>query len=263
MLVEVRPVEGKKWHGKVGKDSFTQAKGIEVLLDSATGKYATGLSVEDVKKFGKTLGVDLSDTFDPDTAHPYWGSQAARIKLPNQTMIFDTTKASDYIKVKNLKASKLVANSLKLLNEGAYPDATHVIYDEQEEMEVKASKIQRRNKCVKVLSTLTAEQKINIVQILSDKSVRGRTQDFIDVEIDNIINEKPTQFLRFVEMDKVETYIRAAILEGLAKNTLQKQGVAIYYMGDKIANDYEESVGYFLDPQNSKMKVTLLEKLNN
>jgi hypothetical protein len=261
MLVEVRPIDVKKWHGKTGKDSFTQPKGIEVLLDTATGKYATGLSEEDVKKYSAILGVDLSDTFNPEEPHPYWGTQAARIKLPNQTMIFDTSKPSDYVKVKNLKASKFIANSLKDLNEGNCPEAEFVIFDEQEEMEVKASKIQKRNKCVKVLSSLTADQKVDIVQILSKKSIRNRSQDFIDVEIDAIINSDPDGFLKYVNMDKAETYIRAAILEGVNKNVLQKEGNAIFYMGDKIANDYEECVTMFLDPQNSKLKVSLLEKI--
>lgn len=261
MLVEVRPIEGKKWHGKTGKDSFTQPKSIEVLLDTATGKYATGLTEEEAKKYGGILGVDLSDTFNPEEPHPFWGSQSARIKLPNQTMIFDTSKPSDYVKVKNLKASKFVANSIKELNEGIFPEAEFVIFDEQEEIEIKASKIQKRNKCVKVLSSLTVDQKVDIVQILSKKSVRNRSQDFIDVEIDAIINEQPDEFLKYVNMDKTETYIRAAILEGINKNALQKEGNAIFYMGDKIANDYEECVKLFLDPQNSKLKVSLLEKI--
>ena len=32
-------------------------------------------------------------------------------------------------------------------------------------------------------------------------------------------------------------------------------------MGDKIANSYEDAVEYFLDPQNQKLKVSILEKL--
>ena len=260
MLVEVRPIASKKWHGKEGKDSFTQPKGIEVLYDVSMGCYATGLTPEEAKKYGKLLGKELDDVFNPEEAHPYWGSQAARIKLPNRTIFFDTAKPIEFVKVKNLKASKFVANSIKELTD--FPEAEFVIYDEQEEIQLKASKIQRRNKCIKILSTLTADQKSDIVQIVSNKTLRGRTQDFLDVEIDSIIDINPTEFLRISKMDKTEVYTRAAILEAIHKNILHKEGTAVFYMGDKLANDYEESVEYFLNPQNSKMKVTILEKIN-
>lgn len=261
MLVEVKPIEFNKWHGKKGEQSFTQPRVIEVLVDSMTGKYATGLSEDEVKKYGKLLNANLSDDFDPEVPHPYWGSKAASIVLPNQTTIFDITKPSDYIKVKNMKASKYVANSHKELLAGQWPDAEFVIFDEEEEVQIKASKVQTKNKCIKMLSSMTADQKSDIVQILSNKTVRGRSQDFIDVEIDNIIDSDPQGFLKYSKMDKQEVYIRACILEGLAKNALQKEGTAIYYMGEKIAIDYEMTVEYFLDPQNSKMKVALLEKI--
>ena len=47
MLVEVRPLPEKKWHGKKGKDSFAQPKTIEVLYDEKLGAYATGLTEEE------------------------------------------------------------------------------------------------------------------------------------------------------------------------------------------------------------------------
>lgn len=260
-LVEVKPIDSKRWHGKTGEQSFTQPKVIEVLVDANTGKYATGLTEEETEKYSKLLGQDLSDRFDPETPHPYWSTKAAMIELPNQTKIFDTSKPSDYVKVKNLKASSLVANSQKELLAGNFPNAEFVIYDEEEQVAIKATKIQKKTKCIKMLSSMTADQKADIVMILSEKMVRGRSQDFIDVEIDTIIESNPDGFLKYAKMDKAEVFIRSAIYEGLAKNALQKEGVAIYYMGEKIANDFEDTVSYFLDPQNSKMKIALLEKI--
>lgn len=261
MLVEVKPVDRKKWHGKSGKESFSQPQGFEVLYDAEIGKYATGLTPEEAEKYGKLLGADLSDIFDHDRPHPFWGSQAGKIKLPNQTVIFDTSKPSDFVKVKNMKASKMVANSQKELDEGLWPDAEFVIYSEQEQVEIKASKIQKKNKCIKMLSSLTSEQQKDIAQILSQKSFKGLTQDFLDVEIDKLIADDPDEFLRIANMDKKETYIRAAILEAVHRNVMQKEGVSYYYMGDKVASDYEDTVKYFLDPQNQKIKVAILEKI--
>lgn len=94
-------------------------------------------------------------------------------------------------------------------------------------------------------------------------NLRGRSQDFISVELDKVIEEKPAEFTRLTKMDKAEVYVRATILEHCIKIFWTKESAAIYYMGERLANDYEECVQWFLDPQNSKMKVTIMEKLTS
>jgi len=93
--------------------------------------------------------------------------------------------------------------------------------------------------------------------------LRGRSDNFISVEMDTILEEQATDFLRYATMDKQEVYVRAAILECIHRNILTKEGSAVYYMGEQIGMDYESAVSWFKDPQNSKMKVAILEKINN
>jgi len=261
MLVEVRPLPLEKWHKKKDQEAFAQAKTIEVLYDRQTGAYATGLTPEEAQVYGKRLGVDLSDKFDAEIPHSYWSTKAAQIKLQNATMIFDDTKALDYVRIRNMKASKFVANSMKEWQEGKYPEATHVIFDEKEALQEKASKVETKRKAYQLLSNLTHEDKVNIVRILSEKSVRQQSPNFIEVEIDTIIDEKPLEFLKLIEMGREEVNLRATVLELLSRNILTKEGSAVFYMGDQLATDYEGAVAYFRDPNNSKLKVTILEKL--
>jgi len=263
MLVEVRPIPTKKWHEKEGAESFTQPFVSEVLYDPETGAYATGLTEVEQKKYEGLLGVDLSNTFNANQPHPYWSSAPARIKLPNQTTIFNDEKASDFVKIKNLKASKFCANSQKELDEGLWPEALFVIHDESEEIELKASKIQRKNKCVAIAAKMSLEEQSNVIQIMSDKSLHGRSANFLSVELDKQIEENPAEFIRLTKMDKAEVYVRATILEAIHRNILIKESAAIYYMGERLSNDYEECVAWFLDPQNAKMKVTIMEKLTS
>jgi hypothetical protein len=260
--VEVRPIELEKWHGKKGKESFTQARVIEVLYDSKLGGYATGLTPEEEEKYSKLMGVDLSSTFNYEKPHPYWGSRPAQIKLENATNIFNLENPVDYVKVKNLKASRFVANSVKDLEEGLYPDAMFVIYDEDEEVEKKATKVQLKNKAIASLTKMSLDEKTNICTILSSKNVKGRSQDFIDVEIDKLIEISPSEFLKYAKMDKAETAIRATVLEAIYKNILTKEKGSIYYMSERIGIDYEDAVSWFSDPQNQKIKIAILEKLN-
>jgi hypothetical protein len=261
MLVEVRPIERKKWHGKEAQENFAQPLTIECLYDTKTGKYATGLSEDERKKLEKETGYDLSDEFTNEP-HPFWNSAIAKIKLPARTVVFDTDKPLDYIKVKVLKASKLVANSVREYNEGLYPDALFVIFDEQEEAKIKASKIQKKRKAVQLAIKMSADEKINVIQIMSGKSMRGQSQDFLDVEIDKLIEDDLEGFLKYVKMDSNEVYIRAAILEGIHRNILTKEGNNVLYMGDVIGVTLDEAVNYFLDPQNQKIKASILEKLS-
>lgn len=262
MLVEVRPLPEKKWHGKKGKDSFAQPKGVEVLYDVATGKYATGLTPEEANEYGKLLGVDLSDRFNPNEAHPYWSTKAAEFKLPNHTVILDTRKPGDFVKWKNMKASKKVANSLKEHEEGLWPDATHIIFDESEEVGVKASKIAMADEATLIKMKMSAQDKAHMVQILSNKTVKGRSAEFIEVEIKDIIDTQPLEFLKYAKMGREEVALRANVLEALDKNVLTKERGSVYYMGELIGMDYEAAVEWFRDPNNQKIKVSILEKLN-
>ena len=262
MKIEVRPIDIPRWHGKSGKEAFMQPHTIEALYDSSIGGYATGLTEEEAQEYGKKLGVDLSNTFNQDEPHPFWSSKMAMVKLENRTMIFNDNNSLEYVKVKMLKASKYVANNMKLYNEGFYPEATHVIFDEEEDIEIKASKVQKNNKATQMAMELSKDDQINLIQILSDKSYRGRSQNFIDVEIADILENKLDDFMRYAKMDKKTLYLRAAILEAIHRNILTKEGTSIFYMSDKLGFDFETTLEWFSDPQNQQMKVAILEKLN-
>lgn len=261
MIVEVRPLPSTKWHGKKGKESFSQPKAVEVLYDPEIGGYATGLSDEEAEKYGKLLGADLGKVFNPIEPHPFWSAKASWAKLENKTMILDTERPSDFVKVANMKASKFVANSMKEFDNGLWPDATHVIFSEEEEMELKATKFQSKQAASVQLIDASLDRKIALVQILSNKNVKGRSPNFVDGVLSEIIEEKPEELLIALKMDKEETMIRSTVLEALQKNILTKQGAAIFYMGEKIGVDYEDSIKYFKDPNHQDMKVRLLEKL--
>jgi hypothetical protein len=260
-LVEIRPVENRKWHGKDGKESFSQPITIRVLYDHVTGAYATGLTEEQEQEYGGRLGVDLSRVFNPQKPHPYWDSAAAKIKLPNYPIFLDPTIPLEFVRIQNLKASNLVANSIKDYNTNKYPEATHVIFDESEEIEIKATRIQLKKKCYQLINDLSTDRLTDILTIISEKTIRGRSRDFIDVQLEEIVEYNTELFLKYASMDSQETYVRASILEALYKNILTKEGIGIYYMGDKIANSYEDAIAYFLDPQNQTLKVSILEKL--
>jgi hypothetical protein len=258
--VEVRPLPQKKWHGKKDKEAFFEPKVYEILLNPDTMQYETGLSEEETALYSKKLGVDLSPSF-VEGVESYWNSKQATIKLENKTQYFDTSKALDFIKVKNMKASKFVANSLKEREENKWPEATHVIFDETEEVAMKASKIQKIKKAMAHLNKMSADDQVNIIKILSDKTVKGKSQDFIDAEMGKIIEDKVDEFLELAETDPKDMFNKATVLEALSRNILTKDNGQVYYMGERIGFSTEEAIDWFGNPNNQTIKAKILEKL--
>lgn len=261
MKVEVRPLPIKRWHGKEGKESFTQPKSVEVLFNEETGRYATGLTPEEAAEYGAKMKVDLSDTYNPNEPHPYWSAKTSWIPLPNRTLFFETNKDADYIKVKNMKASKLVANSVKEYEEGKWPFATHVIFDQAEEISVKAVKVQLKRKINEMLTKATLDQKAGIVMIVSKESIKNRSQDFIDVEIDALVEERPADVLEVLEMGSERVNIMSQIYLAYFQGILHKEGEAFYYMSELLGATLDDTVGFFRHPDNQKLKVSILQKI--
>lgn len=259
-LVEVRPIEKRKWHGKSGKDSFSRPVAIEALVNIKTNSYDTGLTPEDQERLERLTGLDLSNTYKKGQPHPYW-SDGGVVKLPNHTKIFDTNKPLDEIAVKMLKASELVASSQKELEEGKFPMATHVIFDEREEVEIKAGKVALKKEAIIESAKLSRAKKLEIVQILANKSLKKQSDDFLEVELDKLIEDSPEKILNYIKSDKAEVSIHAMILEGLEKNVLRKEGTSIYYFDDQLGYDVTSTIGYFKDPSNQKLKAEIIEKL--
>lgn len=269
MRVEIRPIERKRWHGKSGKDSFTRPKTIEALVNPNSMKYNTGLSEEDIKLLKeRNISYDISDDYTGES-HPFWESKMAQIKLENKTMLFYPNKnVLDFIKVKVCKASKFVANSMQEWEDGLWPDATHVIFDEAAEVEIKASKSALKKKAVIELAKLNKEKKVQLVMILSGKDVKGKSDDFVEVALDDIIegkieNVSAKDVLEHINMDAEETAIHALVLECLMKNVLVKRGHKIEYKGSNLGGDEMEVVHYLAKDANQDLRLRLTAEVNN
>jgi len=148
MIVEVRPLQTTKWHGKIGAESFTRPKKIGALVDGQSLTYATGLTEKEVEEYSAYFKTDLGNTYDPNEPHVFWDSPRGLVKLENNTMFFNDKQIINKVKIKVMKASKYVANSMKEWEEGLWPEAHHVIFDENEQVESRAGKIALRQKAI-------------------------------------------------------------------------------------------------------------------
>ena len=275
MLVEIKPIELKRWHGKTGKDSFTRAKKIQALIDPETMQYKTGLDnmaktythpkteeqVTELEYYGAIIGKDLSPLAS-DKPHEFWDSNLAVVKLENNTIFLNTDNPLDYIKWKICKASKFVANSMKEYDEGMFPEATHVIFDEAEEIEAKATKVELRKKATIECSKLSLSKKIQVVMILGDKNLKNQSSDFVEVEIDSLIQKRAGDVLEIINRDDEDTALHAMILEALQKSVLRKTGHKIVYFDSVLGGEVVDVVDYLKKPENQDLKLRLMSQLN-
>ena len=277
MLVEIRPLSIKKWHGKEGKESFTRTKKIQALIDSDTMMYQTGLDnmktdfkdpktgaeITEVEYYGKLLGQDLNNIASMIEPHPFWDSNMAVVKLENNTVFFNTNIPLDYIKWKICKASKFVANSIADYNEGLYPEATHYIFDEKETVEAKATKIAMKKKAILECSKLTAEKKRQIVLILTDKILKSNSSDFIEVELDSLIEKNAEAVLNILGRDKDSVVLEAIIKECLFKSVLRKKGHKYMYFDSTLGTSMESTIDYLGKPENQELRFKLQEQIKS
>ena len=262
MKVEVRPIVRNRWHGKKGKESLVNRKVIKPFIDPNTQQYVTGLTSEDIENY-KKLGVkyDLSPQMLHGQPHPFWDSSTIKIKLEDFPMFFDDGNILDSIKIKILKASKFVANSMRDFEESKYPEATHVICNELEEVEEKARKIEVIKQAYIKSNSLSKSKKLQIVLILSGKNLKDKSDSFLSVEYSKLIESNPAELLRQIGRDKEDLTLESMVLEALQKNVLVKEGHKIKYFDSILGNDIDEVVKYFKDVENQSLKLKIMESL--
>ena len=277
MIIEIRPIEKEKWHGKKGSDSFQRPITIRALYDPAIMGYATGLSYKGVydhpenteqlteaEYYGKLIKYDLSNVYDSEKPHPFWDGSLGGVKLENKTMLLDLTKPLNYVRYKILLSSKYVANSLQDYEKGLFPSATHYIFNEREDLEKKAIKTNLVKQAFVKFNTLTRTRKIEIINVLENANLKEQSDEFIDVNLHRLIETKTTEVLRLMDMDKEDLSLHSIVLEALQKSVLRKEKGkdTILYFGEPIGSDIYDTIQYLKRDENQDVKIRIFESLN-
>ncbi len=263
-IVTIKPLDIEKWHGKKGADSFSQPKKYCPLYSDEIGGYDTNLNDDDLKRLSNLIpNRDLSNIYDPSKPHPFWGSSEVVVKLPNHAVTFDTSKPLDFIKVAYLKSPrfKYVANSVKDWEQGLYPEATHVIYDEEEEIEKKSKVYSNKSDAWTLVASLTMEEKRNIAQIVYNKPVRKASENTLMTIIGEAIESDIERFLSYARMNKAELHLRALINEASFRGVIIKKNSNLYFMDELIGVNIDDAVKFLSDKQNQSIKATIIAKI--
>lgn len=277
MKIEIKPIERKTWHGKQGKESFKRPVTIHAELGDDS-QYAIALdntekrfqdpktgepnSLTELEYYGKILNTDLSTAGSPERPHPFYDNdKRAQVTLPNQTSFLDSNNPIQHVQIAIVKASKRVANSLQEYYDGYFPNATHYIHDETEEVNTKASKIEVKNQAVIECSKLSAERKAQLIMILAGKDITSNSDNHMTVYMSELIEEKPEEVLRYIQLDKVDVAVEAMVRKAMHRGILKKKQHYIYYFDNKIGDSIDSVVRFFKLDENSELKVRIQEQL--
>lgn len=282
--IQVKPVSSERWHGKKGAESFKRPHSIPALVDAETLTYKTGLDyfkksfthpdnpeikLTEAEYYGLLLKQDLSNQFDTEKPHPFWDSKMSNIKLENRTMFFDPENPIDYVRIKILKASKYVANSLTEHEEGLWPEATHVIFDEAEEIESLSKTVELKKQATIECAKLSKDKKIALIMVLSAdgdylkaRNLKGKSDAFVEVELSKIIESNAEGIIEFINRSPEQALTHAMVLECLQRNVLYKEGHRIKYHESVIGESVADAVDYLLRPEQSEFKLRLTAQIN-
>jgi len=250
-LVYVKPIVRQKWHGlnDLNRAKFQDTSDVLMALyDSKIGKIATGLDSEDESRLGGALGADLQSTSE------YWND--FRVKLKDQTMIYDLAIPLQEVQIKLLKASRFVANSQKEFDQGKWPSAKYIIFDEIQELEKKANEVELKTKAIEVFNSLSVEKKIDLLKIYG-KYTSDSSRDFVYTKLYEIVEETPSDFLRTASAKPEQIKIKALVFDLERTGVFRRKGTAYLYNDQQVGFDYDNTVDNLLDP----MKQELLVKL--
>ena len=256
-LVYVKPIVRKKWHGlnELGRSKFQDTSDVLMALyDNKIGKMATGLDTDDETRLGSALGADLSSSSE------YWDS--FRIKLKDQTMIFNISIPLQELQVKLLQASKFVGNSQREIDGGKWPQAKYVIYNEEQDLEKVANIVEFKAKAVELFNKLSSEKKEDLLKIYG-KFVENSSRDFIYTKLFEIVDKDPVEFMKTATLKPEEIKIKALIFDLERTGILRRKNAAYLYNDQQLGFDFDNTVEVLLDPMKQELLVKLKSDLES
>lgn len=258
---EIRPknAEIPSWAGENEERTIRQPLKIRARLGN-NGKYEVALSEERLKALSEKLKYDISLEENPDGPHPFWDENPqATLVLDNKTHVFDLDNVYDEIKLAIAKAHPWVAESIE--EAANNPETMFMVYAEEEEAEAKHSRLRVRREANKMADEINHTAKLNVLKIMTGRYFINASNSVIDLEIQNLVDNEPEEFLRWCNEDKETLAIRALVLNAIDAGDIVRDSGQIRYGDVFLGVDVGEAVKTITEPDNIALAKRLSEKL--
>lgn len=267
LKIEIRPIPNRNKIRDYSEELefFSQNRILCPLVDPVTLKYVTGLNQKDIKYLQENnFPYDLSDNYVRGVAHQFWESQLVKTELTNSpTFLYPGKSFIDFIKYKYLLASKYIYSSEEEMLGGSKSEATHYIYNEDIENNVKATKLQKKNKLIKDISKLSLAKKREILMILLNENTDNKNEDYITIRFDDILtsSELTSRLEEVLNYSQEKVSLKAMIKDAILKNVLVRSKKGIYFFDVNLGFSEEDVYNFLNENENQEILLSIKEKL--
>ena len=243
MQVILRPIGWNKWSGILKYKNCFDDLGPYL---TRSGAMYTGLTMEDEKRLGSSLGLDLSRS----STNPFWVN--FRIRTSVNDIIFDTDDPLDELKYLFCKGHKRVKNSL--LEQKATADFGLINRDEEAKVENSFNRVKRD--AVKEFDKLTPTE-IRKALRLFGYNAESMSSEVAENRLYTFVEANPNKFMdRWVNNKSRE--IEALIEIAISKNIIRRNKNIYKYGSEIIGNSLEDTVNFLMSPNNQDIRLAVM-----
>lgn len=228
---------------------------IRAFYNAEKGHYDTGLTQEQIERLAVALKTDLTPNYDNE----FWATEL-KIKIGNDGIVLDPNNPLDEVKIAVAKANKFIANSVKELKNGLWPDAKFVIKNEKEEAEVEEATINTKIEAAKIFDKLTPIKRKQLLKLYG-RAASNVTDSFVTAKLYEEMEKNPKDFIKRSSMDAKELDIRSTLFDLENLGIIVNKGGQLTYNDDILGYDREDAVANLLKPKAQELVLALKDKI--
>lgn len=267
LKIEIRPIPGRSRIKEFSEnlEYFSQAHVIPCLVDPVSLKYDTGLSAEDIEMLKeKNFPYNIDDNYVKGVAHEFWESQLLKVELRNNPMfLFPGRNPLDFCRWKYLLKSKYVYSSEAEMMTGSKSEATHYIYNESTEINLKAARLEKQNRLVRELGEQTLTRKRDLLLIIEDEITDNKDENYLTVKFDEILKNKDKADLleRLLKTDLQDLTLTADIKRAVQKNVLKRTKKGYFFFESNLGYSESDVKEFLAKDENQEILLTIKSKI--
>lgn len=267
LKIEIRPIPGRNGIKEFSEnlEYFSQAHILAPFVNPVSLKYDTGLSKEDVEHLkNSNFPYELDDNYQKGIAHTFWESSQVKVELKNNPVfLFPGKSLMDFVKWKYLLVNKYIYTSEEEMLSGTKPQATHYIYNESEEINLKALELEKKNSLVRKICELTLKRKRDIVLIIENENTDNKNDNYLTVKFEQIMSDKDKVKVlsQLLNSDAEEISLSAEIKSAIHKNVLRRTKKGIFYFETNLGFSEEDVKEFLSKDENQEVLLNIKSKI--
>ena len=147
------------------------------------------------------------------------------------------------------------------MEEGGKPQATHYIFNEEIEDEIKAKKLLKNYNLIQTFLSFKENEKRSFLTMVFNEDFSDKSSDSLISKYEEAINDKPDLVLKYINNSPGELSDKAFILKAIAKGIIRKNKKGLKYFDVDLGFTVEDAYNTLNTPDNVELFNNIKEKL--